>query len=165
MSIYNAYDSLGIIGKSSLCPVPVGHIGQIPFDRPFVRTVKFGEFRYLQTTGTRVNITQTLEVINLQTLINLLRRYLETQPFDSGDPDCKTVLDQLYRAYAESHEADPPDISDGFRELETFLEHLPLDDNNAVFNLCCSLCSAYEYKAFIDGLHYGAQLMMELEQN
>ena len=101
MSIYKAFVSLGIIGKNSLCPVPVGYIGQIPFVRPFVRTVKFGEFSYLQTTATRVNITQTLEVINLRTLINLLRRYLEAQPFDSGDPDCKTVLDQLYRAYAE----------------------------------------------------------------
>ncbi len=101
----------------------------------------------------------------MQKLITLLRHYLETHPFDSGDPDCETVLDQLYRAYAESHEADPPDISDGFRELETFLGQLPLDDNNAVFNLCCRLCSAYEYKAFIDGFHYGAQLMTELQDN
>ena len=163
MSIYNAYDSLGIIGKFSLCPVPIGHIGQIPFVRPFVRAVKFGEFSYLQTTATRVNITQTLEVINLQKLINLLRRYLETQPFDSGDPDCKTVLDQLYRAYAESHEDDPPGIQEGFKELESFLEVLPLDDNNAVFNLCCRICTAYEHKAFIDGFHYGIQLMKELK--
>ena len=39
---------------------------------------------------------------------------------------------------------------------------LPLDNNNAVFNLCCRLCSAYERKAFIDGLQYGAELMLEL---
>ena len=101
----------------------------------------------------------------MQPFLELLKRCAENHTFDSGNPDCKTVLDQLYRAYAESHEADPPDISDGFRELETFLGQLPLDDNNAVFNLCCRLCSAYEYKAFIDGLHYGVQLMMELEQN
>ena len=101
----------------------------------------------------------------MQPFLELLKCCAENHTFDSGDPDCKTVLDQLYRAYAESHEADPPDISEGFRELETFLGQLPLDDNNAVFNLCCRLCSAYEYKAFIDGLHYGVQLMMELEQN
>ncbi len=94
----------------------------------------------------------------------LLKRCLQTQPFVSGNPDCKTVLDQLYRAYAESHEIDPQEISDGFRELETFLGQLPLDDNNTVFNLCCSLCTAYEHKAFLDGLHYGAQLMMELKE-
>ena len=45
---------------------------------------------------------------------------------------------------------------------DALLEHLPLDDNNAVFNLCCRICVAYEHKAFIDGLRYGAQLMMEL---
>ena len=100
----------------------------------------------------------------MQSLINLLRHYMETRPFDTGDPDYKTVLDQLYRAYQESHESDPPHIRDGFKELDALLGHLPLDDNNAVFNLCCSLCTAYEHKAFLDGLHYGAQLMMELEE-
>lgn len=100
----------------------------------------------------------------MQSIINLLKNYMETYPFDTGDPDSQTVLNQLFRAYQESHESDPPDIRAGFKELDALLEHLPLDDNNAVFNLCCSLCTAYEYKAFIDGLHYGAQLMMELDE-
>ena len=101
----------------------------------------------------------------MQDLTNLLWRYLESQPFDSGDPDCKTVLDQLYRAYAESHEDDPPGIREGFKELDAFLETLPLDDNNAVWNLCVRICVEYEHKAFIDGFHYGAQLMTELQEN
>ena len=91
-----------------------------------------------------------------------LKAYIDTH-FDSGDSDCETVLDQLYQAYAESHESDPPEISDGFKKLEEFLCNLPLDKNNAVFNLCCRLCSAYEHKAFIDGLQYGAQLITELK--
>ena len=91
-----------------------------------------------------------------------MKTYLQTHPFNSGDPDCKTVLDQLYRAYAESHESDPQEIGDGFKELEEYLCVLPLENNNAVFNLCCRLCSAYERKAFIDGLQYGAELMLEL---
>ena len=93
-----------------------------------------------------------------------LKAYIDTHPFDPGDSDCKTVLEQLYQAYAESHESDPPEISEGFKELEDFLETLPLDDNNAVFNLCCRLCSAYERKAFIDGMEYGANLMQELRE-
>ena len=91
-----------------------------------------------------------------------LRKYIDAHPFDGGDSGCETVLDQLYEAYAESHESDPPEIGDGFKELEEFLCKLPLDDNNAVFNLCCRLCSAYERKAFRDGLQYGAELMLEL---
>ena len=95
-------------------------------------------------------------------LAERLKDYIDTHPFDPGDSDCQTVLDQLYQAYSDSHESDPPEISEGFKELEDFLGTLPLDDNNAVFNLCCRLCSAYEHKAFIDGLQYGAYLIQEL---
>ena len=102
------------------------------------------------------------EVLFLKTISKAIKTYILMHPFDSGDPDCQTVLDQLYRAYAESHELDPQEIGDGFKELEEYLCVLPLDNNNAVFNLCCRLCSAYERKAFLDGLQYGAELMLEL---
>ena len=91
-----------------------------------------------------------------------LKAYIATHSFDPGDSDCETVLDQLYQAYAESHESDPPEIGEGFKALEDFLCKLPLDDNNAVFNLCCRLCVAYEHKAFIDGVQYGAHLINEM---
>ena len=95
-------------------------------------------------------------------IAQLLKAYIEAHPFDPGDSDCKTVLDQLYQAYQESHESDPPEISEGFKELDELMCALPLDDNNTVFNLCCRLCTAYEHKAFLDGVQYGAHLMMEL---
>ena len=98
----------------------------------------------------------------MKDIASRLNAYIQKHPFDSGDSDCETVLDQLYQAYAESHESDPAEIGDGFKELEEFLCLLPLKDNNAVFNLCCRLCSTYERKAFLDGLQYGAQLMQEI---
>ena len=49
-----------------------------------------------------------------------------------------------------------------WRELDNLMRNLPLEDNNAVFNLCCSLCTAYEHKTFLDGLQYGAHLMLAL---
>ena len=91
-----------------------------------------------------------------------LRAYVLAHPFDSGDPDCTTVLDQLYHAYTDSHESDPPDITALFRELSEHLETLPLDANNSIFRLTCDLCIAYERKAFLDGLQYGAELILEL---
>ena len=91
-----------------------------------------------------------------------LEVYIKSHKFDGGTSECETVLDQFYQAYAESHESDPPEIGEGFKELEDFLCALPLDDNNAVFNLCCRLCTAYEHKAFLDGLQYGAHLIAEL---
>jgi hypothetical protein len=98
----------------------------------------------------------------MRDLAQRLKAYIDAHPFDSGDSDCESILDQLYQAYAESHESDPAEIGDGFKELEEFLCELPLEDNNAVFNLCCRLCSAYERKAFCDGLQYGTHLIMEL---
>ena len=101
----------------------------------------------------------------MELFLQRFRSYIETHPLDTGDEEHPTVLDQLYQAYAESHESDPPEIRAGFAELETFLESLPLDDNNAVFNLTCRLCTHYERKAFLDGLFYGAHLILELTKN
>ena len=101
----------------------------------------------------------------MQSFAEALKAYTPNHPFDAGNGDAETVLDQLYQAYAESHESDPPEISEGFKELECFLEALPLSDTNAVFNLCCRLCTAYEEKAFRHGLIYGAYLMQELLQS
>ena len=39
-----------------------------------------------------------------------LKAYIDTHPLDLGEGNCETVLDQLYQAYAESHESDPPEI-------------------------------------------------------
>ena len=98
----------------------------------------------------------------MKTITEAMKAYLEKHPFDGGSDDCATILDQLYLAYANSHESDPPEIRKGFEELEEFLHTLPLRDNNAVCDLCCRLCSAYERKAFLDGLQYGAHLMKEI---
>ena len=93
-----------------------------------------------------------------------LKTYIDTHPFDSGDSNCEIVLDQLYQAYTESHESDLPAIKEGFKELDELLGSLPLNDNNIVLNLCCSLCTAYEQKAFIDGVQYGVRLAIELRE-
>ena len=98
----------------------------------------------------------------MQSFAEALNAYTHNHPFDAGNGDAETVLDQLYQAYCESQKSDQPEISEGFKELESFLESLPLDDNNAVFNLCCRLCTAYERKAFRHGLLYGAHLLLEL---
>ena len=100
----------------------------------------------------------------MDNLARKLKAYIESKPINLGDGDCGTVLEQLFQAYQESHESDPPDIRENFRALDVLLGELPLEDNNAVFNLCCCLCTAYEKKAFIEGVQYGAHLLMELKE-
>lgn len=96
-------------------------------------------------------------------IANRLNVYIQSHPFDAGDRGCETVLDQLYQAYIQSHEGDPEENKEGFQELEESLCSLPLEDNDAVFTLCCNPCSIYQRMAFMDGLQYGARLMQELE--
>ena len=98
----------------------------------------------------------------MKSISEALCTYMLDHPFESGDPDCATVLDQLYHAYTDSHESDPPDITALFRELSEYLETLPMDTNNSIFRLTCDLCIAYERKAFLDGVQYGAKLILEL---
>lgn len=98
----------------------------------------------------------------MEIILQNLRSYAQAHPFDVGDENCDTVLEYLFLAYINSRESDLPEIREGFVELEEFLRTLPLSDNNAVWSLCCRLCSQYEHKAFIDGFLYGAHLMMEL---
>ena len=57
-----------------------------------------------------------------------LKAYIESHPIDLGDSDSESILDQLYQAYAESHENDPQEIGEGFKELEEFLCSIPLED-------------------------------------
>ena len=71
----------------------------------------------------------------MDSIAQRLKAYIEAHPFDPGDSDVETVLDQLFQAYQGSHESDPPDIRDRFRELDSLLGNLPLEDNNAVFVL------------------------------
>ena len=66
-----------------------------------------------------------------------LKAYIDTHPLDLGDSDCETVLDQLYQAYAESHESDPPEIRESFKELDELLGALPLDDSIFVDEASC----------------------------
>ena len=59
-----------------------------------------------------------------------LKAYIDTYPLDLGEGDCETVLDQLYQAYAESHESDPPEISDNFKELDKLLGAFAVNGND-----------------------------------
>ena len=38
----------------------------------------------------------------MKDIAHRLNAYIESHPLDLGDSDCKSVLDQLYQAYAES---------------------------------------------------------------
>ena len=81
------------------------------------------------------------------------------------DSDTASVLDFLYTAYADVQGQDPQEIKQLFVSLDDHLQVLSLEENSEIFTLICNVCSAYEKRAFLDGIQVGASLILELQGN
>lgn len=99
-----------------------------------------------------------------KTISQQLHEYIGIHPFQLPGTDAASVLELLYITYTESQGRDSAEINQGFRNLGTHLEQLPLDENNAIFSIVCGLCDAYEKRAFMDAIKLGAYLMTELHE-
>jgi hypothetical protein len=97
-------------------------------------------------------------------LAQLLSQHIASQPFRLSGTDATSVLELLYITYTETLGRDPDEIDQGFINLGTHLEQLPLDENNAIFAIVCELCNAYEKRAFMDAIKLGAYLITELQE-
>ena len=80
-----------------------------------------------------------------------------------SEPD--SVLEFLYTAYADEQGQDPQEIKQYFVDLDNHLKGLSLEENNEIFAIVCSICSAYEKRAFLDAIQIGACLVLELQGN
>jgi hypothetical protein len=98
-------------------------------------------------------------------LVSRFREYIRTTDYQFDDDRVASVMDHLYVAYTETKERDPQEISQGFANLDAYLNVLSLDDNNAIFGLVCRLCTLFEERAFKDALQLGAHLILELREN
>lgn len=81
------------------------------------------------------------------------------------DSEADSVLEFLYIAYADVQRQDPEELKQLFVHLDNHLKGLSLEENNEIFNIVCSLCCAYEKRAFLDGIQIGACLVLELQGN
>jgi len=93
-----------------------------------------------------------------------LLKHIKTHNFNYGDVPADSVLDFLWLSYFEIQRADPEDIMQGFQALDQFFEGKSFEEVKNVFDIVCSLCTAYEKRAFTDGLQFGVQLMQELQE-
>ena len=92
------------------------------------------------------NITQTL------------LEHIRNQNFDYGDVPAESVIDFLWLSYFDIQRADNENIKQGFQALDRFCEGKTFEEVQYVFDIVCDLCIAYEKRAFLDGLHFGAQI-------
>ena len=91
---------------------------------------------------------------------------IHTGSFGLQNSDATSVLEFLYMAYTDVQGRDPKEIDQGFINLENHLSKaVSLEENNEIFSIVCSLCDAYEKRAFLDAIQIGAYLMLELQAN
>lgn len=81
------------------------------------------------------------------------------------DSESDSVLEFLYTAYADEQGQDPQEIKQYFVDLDNHLKDLSLEENNEIFAIVCSICTAYEKRAFLDAIQIGACLVLELQGN
>ena len=89
--------------------------------------------------------------------------HIKTHSFDYGDNPAESAIEFLYVSYSEISRSDPEDITQGFADLDQFLDRMSFEESTEAFTNVCRLCLAYEKRAFLDGLHLGAQLMLDLQ--
>ena len=68
------------------------------------------------------------------------------------------LLEQLWYCYLEEKTVDPEEIREGFREVDSLLERLPLKSADRVFDVVYGQCCRYQRQAFLDGLMLGVGL-------
>ncbi len=97
--------------------------------------------------------------------IKWLCQYVSDNPI-LFDVDCDhPALDSLYWHYGESHYMGNETTKAVSSELNDELARLSYEENNKVFSLVGALCAEHERIAFLAGLHLGAQLMLELQDD
>ena len=72
------------------------------------------------------------------------------------------VMEVLYCCYRELHPTDSETITKNFTHLNDVLGKLTLRECDRVWNLTCALCSEHEREGFLEGVHVGAELALEL---
>ncbi len=97
--------------------------------------------------------------------VEKLKSYLLEQLPDYGDSDASSLLEMLYDYYTTTTPTINERIRNYFSVLDNILAPLSWEENNAVFDLTCTLCSEYERHAFLEGLHVGVRLITELSEH
>ena len=72
------------------------------------------------------------------------------------------VLDSLYNLVSESDPIDSPLIREKYRQLNSQIEMLTIEQNNAVFGTTVEICQEAERLAFRRGFSMGFHLAQEL---
>ena len=96
--------------------------------------------------------------------IEKMKAYFEEIPSDFFCDDIDSVSELLYRFYMETCVEETQVIRDRYAAIHSHISHLPLHQQDDIWDRICDICTEYERAAFLQGLHLGAKLMLELSQ-
>jgi len=100
----------------------------------------------------------------MNSYVEKLKSYLLEQTPDYGYSDASSLLEMLYYYYTTANPINSESIRDHFKGLDHILTPLSWEENNAVFDLTCTLCAEHERRAFLEGIHVGVRLITELSE-
>lgn len=97
--------------------------------------------------------------------IEKLNQFLEQQTPDYGSEDAQSLLEMLHYYYTLANPVDTAVIQCRLKELDEIISKLSFAENDAVFTLVCAITVEHERKAFLEGIHVGLRLFVELNDN
>lgn len=92
--------------------------------------------------------------------LKILEEHFKQNPPNHGDME--SVLEVLYRYYAENNPIDNQKIRDSFAKLRSQFPNLSLQEFDPIFDTVSDLCLEDQRLAFQEGLRLGVTLMIEL---
>lgn len=94
--------------------------------------------------------------------IKELDKYLDENPPEFGCNQMVSVFGQLYCGYLHSERMDSQQVRKAFRKMGGLLSKLTLEENDAVINTVCDLCTIRHRESFEEGIRVGFHLYREL---
>lgn len=93
-----------------------------------------------------------------------MKAYLAAKTPDYGYSDVHSMLEMLYNCYTTHNPIDSEHIRSLFREQGSILSKLHYHEVDRIFTITNDICAEHERVAFLEGLHVGARLTMELTE-
>ena len=94
--------------------------------------------------------------------IDAFSNYLSENPMEPVGCQMNKLLDRLYCCYTQQKGMNKGHIQQSFCQLDSILSQLPIQQQDAVVDTTCNLCTAYQKEGFQDGILVGFRLFTEL---
>lgn len=100
----------------------------------------------------------------MERIIEYLKDSLAEHQPNYGSREVHSITEFLYWYYTAYNPVDTDTIRARFDEVNTIVRNLTLKEQDVIVDLVNSLCGEYEKQGFLEGLHIGARLTMELRE-